>query len=276
MNRYLLITPMLFFAIFLFAQTGSIEGTVTNAEGQVLTAVHVHIHTLEKGALTDETGRFELKAVPTGSHELHFSHIGYKDLDRMVEVQAGETTSLTIQLGERSTELAEVSITGSPVASDPLNATTEVDILSGSKLRQVERAGLASSVDQIAGVKSINTGAQFGKPVIRGLSGNRIRVMLQGVPMDYQQFGVRHTPNIDPFLADRIELVQGPNSVLYGSDAMGGAINVFPIKPPYGHAGESQLYGTVLSAYESNASQFTEGIKMRGSKGGFEIGRAHV
>ncbi|WP_445425639.1 TSUP family transporter [Alishewanella sp. HL-SH06] len=120
---------------------------------------------------------------------------------------------------------------------------------------RMQSLSLGARLEKMAGVSNVATGVQSGKPVLRGLSGDRIRILLDGVPQDHQQYGVRHPPNLDPVLADRVEVVKGPMSVLYGADAMGGVVNVIsrPLLLDSGSTGIKRA--TLFSQYHSNNNQ---------------------
>ena len=157
-------------------------------------------------------------------------------------------------------ELESIVGTGAPVPGEPLLQSSQVDVLQGDDKARQEGASLGETLDSLAGVASIGAGNGVGKPVIRGLSGQRVRLLSGGVGVDHQQFGARHSPNIDPFLSDRIELVRGAQSVLYGSDALGGAGNVLPMAIPYGEP----LAGDSLVRYRSNNAQWDTGLRLGG------------
>lgn len=154
--------------------------------------------------------------------------------------------------------LAPIAVTGTPIPGDPLLQAADIDVLQSPKKEREEGASLGKSLDHLAGVNNISTGNHTGKPVIRGLSGERVRILSNGVGVDHQQYGVRHMPTIDPFLADRLEVVRGANSVLYGSSALGGAVNVLPPLIPYGSA----LAGETMARFATNNEQWDTGLKL--------------
>ena len=160
------------------------------------------------------------------------------------------------------TELEAVQVrSGVPASGDPLLQAPQVDVLSGPEKERQEAASIGETLAEMPGVDSIGAGRSVGKPVIRGLSGNRVRILSGGVGLDHQQYGTRHTPNIDPFLSERVEVVRGASSLLYGSDALGGAVNVQPMPVPFAPAGESVFSGQALTRYASNNDQWDLGLK---------------
>ncbi|WP_350166310.1 TonB-dependent receptor [Algiphilus sp.] len=156
--------------------------------------------------------------------------------------------------------MSPVVVTGAPTPGTPLRQSSQIDVMQAPEKDEVEGTSLGETLDGFAGVNNISTGNNVGKPVIRGLSGLRVRVMTDGIGLDHQQYGVRHPPNIDPFLSERIDVVRGAQSVLYGSDALGGVINVRPYALPYGES----LGGDTLLRYASNNGQFDSGLRIGG------------
>lgn len=160
-------------------------------------------------------------------------------------------------------QLEEFVVTGTPLRLPVFKAASDLDSIQGDELLGRQTANLGATLDFLPGVSTVNTGSGVGKPVIRGLSGNRIRVLNDGIGVSYQQFGVRHPPNIDPFLAGRLEVVRGVSSILYGSDAFGGAINVLSPEIPYAGEGESPNFnGRATYGYESGHDLHTGALNV--------------
>jgi len=168
-----------------------------------------------------------------------------------------ETYSQSEDKLEQSAErdIERISITASPFKTRVNDSASAIAVLAGDEKARYQSLSLGASLEKMAGVSNVATGGQSGKPVLRGLSGDRIRILLDGVPQDHQQYGVRHPPNLDPVLADRIEVVKGPMSVLYGADAMGGVVNVIsrPLLLDSGSTGIKRA--TLFSQYHSNNNQ---------------------
>jgi iron complex outermembrane receptor protein/hemoglobin/transferrin/lactoferrin receptor protein len=166
----------------------------------------------------------------------------------------------------RMLELDAIEVTaGVPVPGDPMLQAANIDVLAGEELRRRQRFTLGETLEGLPGVSSINTGFMVGQPVIRGLRGNQIQILSNGIGVDYQQYSARHPPNIDPFLAGRIEVVRGASSLLYGSGALGGAIDVQAPAFVFTPEGESEVLGDTLFVYHSNNGQWDTGARARGS-----------
>lgn len=150
---------------------------------------------------------------------------------------------------------------GAPARGDALRQAAAVDVLAGLEKDRREGASLGQTLEHLPGVRTLDTGNNVGLPVIRGLTGNRIRLLSNGVGVDNQQYGIRHQPNIDPFLTERIEVVRGAASILYGSDALGGSIDVrsLPLEFTDHHR---HVHGDARLAYFDNNEQSDIGLRL--------------
>ena len=253
-----------------FAQkSASVKGTITDAQQEPLAGVNISLRKLHKGTSSSTEGNYQLENLPAGTHTLTFSFVGYQSLQKEVILDQGETLTLDITLEQQRLESGTITVTGTPYASDPLTTPADVDVLSGNTKFAQQQTSLGASLEELAGISTISTGSQVGKPVIRGLSGNRVRVLDDGVAMDFQQYGVRHGPNVDPFTSERIEVVRGAASVQYGSDALGGAVNVISNSIPEAIDSKPFVDGQVLSSYASNNEEWSGGLHLDGASGGW-------
>ena len=172
---------------------------------------------------------------------------------------------------EETHEIDEVIVTGTPVRTSPLMTPSDVDVLMGDEKFQAERASLGASLSALGGIDNISAGSAAGVPVIRGLSGTRTRILSNEIALDYQQYGTRHPPNVDPFVADRIEVVRGVSTILYGSDAIGGSINLLSRRPPRAAPGEFIGEGRATLDWESAYRQVTSVLNLSAAQGPFGI-----
>ena len=264
-------------AVFALANTAiaqtsdTLSGTVTNASGEPVVEARVLVRGSRVAARTDEQGRFRLSQVATGSQTVVISAPGYAPFTREIELATGQANTLNARLQPSTSEMSRIVVTGVAVETDVQNAAGDIDVIDGAIKRRVQTASLGASLDRLAGVSNIGTGSQVGKPVIRGLSGNRIRILKNGIGVNFQQFGVRHPPNIDPFLSDRIEVVRGASSVLYGSDAIGGAINVISVPIPFAEPGQTRVSGRVMGHYAGVNDERTGALRLNVAQGGFGL-----
>ncbi|WP_247739933.1 TonB-dependent receptor [Endozoicomonas sp. G2_2] len=167
--------------------------------------------------------------------------------------------------GNADQALGPISVTGVPLPGSPLSQAADVDVVESEAIEAKGATNLGEALSDLAGVDSIGTGNSVGKPVIRGLSGERIKILSDGVGVDHQQYGVRHMPTTDTFLLGRAEVVRGASSVLYGSSALGGAINLLPPDIVW----DKRIEGETLTRYSTNNDQWDTGIKATGGNGRF-------
>lgn len=161
--------------------------------------------------------------------------------------------------------------TGTPVAQNIFTSPADVDVLTGDRLEENKGAGLGQMLSALPGINFVGTGEQVGNPVVRGLSGNRVRILSNSIGLNFQQYGARHPANLDPFLADRIEVVRGPASLQYGTDAIGGAINILSKRPPTADQGEVEFGGHLALAYSAGHEGKVGALTLEGASGGFGV-----
>ncbi|MEA3374086.1 MAG: TonB-dependent receptor plug domain-containing protein, partial [Campylobacterota bacterium] len=170
-----------------------------------------------------------------------------------------------------------ISISASPINQyDVFESPNQVDILEKNDKTLKATASLGAVLEEFSGVNNIETGPQAGKPVVRGMSGERVKVLSNGVATDSQTYGIRHILNTDPFIADRIEVVRGAQGVLYGSDALGGIVNVLSPEFVYAKEGESRVEGEVVGEYHTNNSEKMGGVKVKAAQGSLGVNAAVV
>jgi len=251
-----------------------ISGFVIDIKGIPLADANITIPALDRVVPTDSEGRFVLRHLPTGPILIEISHVGYRSLILQVDVTSKPKDNLKIILKERTLKGGDIVVTGSPSAVDPSLTPQDIQVIGSQKLFVGETSALGKVLEKLPGISSIGTGPEAGKPVIRGLSGNRIRVMKDGVPMEHYQFSFRHQPVLNLAQADRVEVVEGGAGILYGSDALGGAANVITKPLPAGITGRSYLNGTLKSQYFSNNRERSGGVDLEGASGvvGYRFG----
>ncbi len=142
-------------------------------------------------------------------------------------------------------QLDAINISSLPWMQSARDIVRPVEVLSGEKLDDARAATLGQTLQQLPGVQSTSFGPSVGRPIIRGLEGARVQVVSDGMSSgDVSALSADHAISIDPFLADQVEVVKGPATLLYGSGAMGGAVNVTDGRTPH-ESGERPLSGRV-------------------------------
>ncbi len=211
----------------LYAQN-SLSGKITDTDNQPLLGVEIYSDQLHKGTITNEDGTYNLQNIPNGKVTFNFSFLGFKTISKEFHFNS-ENISFDVQLEESIFKIDEVII------STPFNKLQSENVMKVERLsaRAIQKTGattLSEGITNIAGVSQISTGASIGKPVIRGLSGNRVLVYTQGIRLENQQFGGEHGLGINDAGVAGVEVIKGPASLLYGSDALGGVLYIQPEK----------------------------------------------
>jgi iron complex outermembrane receptor protein len=129
--------------------------------------------------------------------------------------------------GRHVKDLDSVVVTASPLRDTAAELSKPTDVLAGERLDENRAASLGETISSIPGVQSSNFGPGVGRPILRGLDGPRVEVLSGGMSSaDVSTVSQDHSPAIEPFLADQIEVLKGPSTLLYGTGAIGGVVNV--------------------------------------------------
>lgn len=226
MKHYIL-ALLLGLTTFLQAQN-SISGKVTDSKNNPLKGVSVYTSELHKSTITDENGNFALAQLPNGNVTLTFSSIGFATQNKTI-TKVQDIQRLEIVLEETAFEMDEV-IVSTPFSKLQSQNVMKVDRESIKSMQEKGSATLIEGLATIPGVSQVSTGTSIGKPVIRGLSGNRVLVYTQGIRLENQQFGGEHGLGLNDAGVESVEVIKGPASLLYGSDALGGVLFFNPEK----------------------------------------------
>jgi iron complex outermembrane recepter protein len=245
----------------------SISGTVTDSAGAPIAEARVSLLELDRSTSTGLEGRFSIASVNPGTYRLSISAIGYAPVIERVTV--GETdATLQVALKRSVVELEALQVTATPNATTLLNSPQPVSALGGEALQQAQAPSLGQTIEALPGVRSLSTGTGIGKPVIRGLTSNRVLIVADDQRLETQQWGDEHSPNVETEDVQRIEVIRGPASVLYGSDALGGVVNVVPKELPEAIGRAGVVGGSLSTSYSTNNRQPDATLAAEGATGG--------
>jgi iron complex outermembrane receptor protein len=219
--KKLLFVLFIFFTSLTISFSQTIKGTVSDAvTDEELSQVSIFIYDLNKVISTDKNGEFNITGLPGAFIQLQFSHLGYRNFNITVETDI-KTEPLDIKLLPSEIMTEEIIVTETNVEKP-----YQTDKI---KLKDLQRYGamnISDAVTKIPGVWQLSTGTGVSKPVIRGLYGDRIGIMINGIRFDNQQWQDEHGLVMSSDGIDNIEVIKGPRSLLYGPDAIGGIISI--------------------------------------------------
>ncbi len=248
-----------------FGYTGSLSGQVLDSvSGKGLAGASVYIADLKLGALADESGNYRFANLPTGTYLVEAHAIGHSTQIRNVSIS--DKAVLNFSLGLQYTEESPVVVTGLSKATQIKRSPVPIVTMSHSAIVGNLSTNIIDAIAKLPGVTQLTTGPNVSKPFIRGLGFNRILTLYDGVRQEGQQWGDEHGIEVDQYGVDHAEVIKGPASLSYGSDALAGVVNLIPTPP----APEGKIKGDVLAEFQSNNGLFGGSAMLEGTKNGFE------
>lgn len=225
----------------------TLQGKVTNPENQPLEGALVFLPELNRSCLVGPDGSYRLQNLPPRNLLVKVSFLGFAHQLLRLDLNRAETI-LNIQLQPSPVEAEEIVVTGGHHSTQHDNAV-KIEVLDLNDTHPTATPNFAEQLTRIPGVDMISKGNGVSKPVIRGLSMNDILILNNGVRFENYQYSSHHPLGIDEFGTERVEVIKGPASLLYGSDAMGGVLNFIKEEP----AAQHRLEGDVQLQTFSNS-----------------------
>ncbi|MEZ5014483.1 MAG: TonB-dependent receptor [Chitinophagales bacterium] len=225
----------------------SLSGTVTDAnDNSPLIGATIYFPDIKTVAVTDLDGYFEISDLPAKTLTVQVTYVGYASATQTIDIR--EVHSVQFVLKASITEISEVVITGQSHAAEANHTPTPIAIVNNKYLLENSGTNIIDALSKQPGISQIGTGPAISKPVIRGLGYNRVVVVQDGIRQEGQQWGDEHGIEIDEAGVHRVEILKGPASLSYGSDAMAGVIHFIstPTLP------QNTIGGSVRTQYQSN------------------------
>lgn len=254
MKKIYLLLALALVQFYAFAQTGSIRGTVT-VKGKPLEFATAALKGTQYGTTTNEQGVFEIKNIKYGTYQLIISAIGYRNITKSVTVsEAKFFQELSLQGEELENSLAEVVVTGTMKEVSKLESAVPVEIYTPVFFKRNPVPNLFESLQNINGIRpQLNCNVcNTGDIHINGLEGPYTMIMIDGMPIVSGLSTVYGLSGIPSALIERVEVVKGPASTLYGSEAVGGLINVITKKPSSAPLVSADVMGTSWSEFNTD------------------------
>ncbi len=261
---------LIFFSVFLLLKANaqnSITGLITDAgTHEALPGVNIIINELSAGAVSNISGHYQINKIPNGQFFVTFSFVGYENRTKKVDFQ-GHPITLDVKLKPMVIQGQEVVITGNFTGTQHEN-TVGINTLEMKNITRVSQPSFMASLASVPGVSMISKGTGVGTPVIRGLSLSNVLVLNKGIPMANFQFSKDHPYLIDGLGIGKVEIIKGPASLMYGSGAVGGVINL--VAEPT--VREGSIEGAVSMKFFSNTLGTLSSVEVKGNHKGFVWG----
>lgn len=230
-----------------YAQGVRFSGKVVDKQtGEPLQGAVVYIHETGKHSVCKEDGTFSLDNLKPAVYHIHASMLSYEPFAQNFRVV--KDTIVIIAMEPTSIELKNFTIESEMVKTEAVKSPLSIESANREFIEKQSGNTFINALEKIPGISSINVGVGISKPVIRGMSFNRVVVTENGIKQEGQQWGADHGLEIDQFNVERVEILKGPSSLIYGSDALGGVINILPPAIPL----EGRLNVHTLAFYRSN------------------------
>jgi iron complex outermembrane recepter protein len=244
--------------------TGSLSGRVTAKNGGALPGASVYIPDLKMGVVSDTGGYYHFNPVPSGKYLIEAHYVGFKTLTLTIVISGPVT--LDFSLSDEIVEESPVVVTGLSKATQIKRSPVPIVAVTHEYLATNMSTNAIDAITKIPGIRAVTTGPNVSKPFIRGLGYNRILTLYDGIRQEGQQWGDEHGVEVDQYGVERVEVIKGPASLSYGSDALAGVVNLIPTQP----APEGKEIGNLTLDYQTN-NRYLGGSGMLGAtKNGFE------
>ncbi len=244
---------------------GTLSGKVTDSStGKPLPGASVYIADLKLGVVVNESGNYRFANLPSGTYLVEAHALGHST--QIKDVTISEKAVLDFELSLQYTEQSAVVVTGQSKATQIKRSPVPIVTMSHADIVGNLSTNIIDAISKLPGVTQLTTGPNVSKPFIRGLGFNRILTLYDGVRQEGQQWGDEHGIEVDQYGVDHAEVIKGPASLTYGSDALAGVVNLIPTPP----APEGKIQGDVQAEFQTNNGLFGGSAMMEGTKNGLE------
>jgi iron complex outermembrane receptor protein len=245
-------------------ELGTLTGTVTDkADGKPISGATISIPDMKTGTVTDGNGKFSITLATKGIHLVEVSYVGYATFNQNVDFAV--ISHLDVQLALSTIEAGEVVVTGVSKATEIKRAPIPIVAVGKSYIDQHSAAGnVIDAVANLPGISAVTTGPNISKPFIHGLGYNRVVTAEDGIRQEGQQWGDEHGIEVDQNSIDRIEIIKGPASLSYGSDAIGGVVNLLTPPP----VPDGKILGYASGTYGTNNGLINGTLRLQGNRNG--------
>lgn len=240
----------------------TLSGRITEkGSGLSVPGAVVYFPDLRNGTVANGNGEYVVQGLPAAKVLVTVSMVGYAAITETIDLAVVSTRDFV--LSPSVTEMHDVVITGTSKATEMRREPVPMAMVGRSFLRENASTNAIATLNTVPGLNAVSTGPNIYKPYIRGLGANRVLTLFDGIRQEGQQWGEEHGVEVDQFLIDRVEVVKGPASLIYGSDALAGVVNLLPA--PVVPTGT--LRGAVLGNYDTNNKGMAGSVNVDGNNG---------
>lgn len=243
--------------------TGTIKSKKNN---EALPGAMIYFPDLKNGALALADGSYEVNNLPSIKTLAQIKLLGYKTIVQTIDLST--TAHVDFLMEESVIEADEVVVTGVSKATEMKRSPAPMTLIDTKQLEQNTATNIIEALNKTPGLNIVSSGPNVSKPVIRGLSFNRVLTLFDGIRQEGQQWGDEHGVEIDQYLVDRVEVIKGPASLIYGSDALAGVLNFLPYNP----VPDGKIKATAETNYQTNNGLRAASLSVDGNNKGFIFG----
>ena len=243
-------------------QNSTLTGVVIDEEtGEPISYAYLFLEGINRGQTTHSDGTFTFKNIPNGTYSIKMQRIGYQTQSRTIEVPANDTLKITLSMTPTILNNEGIEVVGHRHRESSNHLENATQTISGQTLRQNLSLTLANTLEDIPGLSTRSMGTAPGRPVMRGLGGERLMILQDGERTgDVSSQSSDHAVTLDPMSAEEIQIARGPTALEYGSNAIGGVINVVRNQVPSSHP--DHIHGTATLQGETVNTGGAAGIEL--------------
>jgi iron complex outermembrane recepter protein len=234
---------ILFFCLLCFVinySQNTISGKIVDENELALEKCHIHFSSKTTNSKKD--GSYSIGNIPNGSAKVLITHVGYKPIDTIVEINGN--LKLNFKMIQKSEQLEEIVVKHK---NNYHNLSVSEQKIKEETIEKYSSQSLGNALKEISGVSVLKTGSTIVKPVINGLHSSRVAIYNNNIKLEDQQWGTEHAPNFDINSAGKITVLKGASGLQYGGDAIGGIVIIEPFSTK-----KDTLFGKTIMTLESN------------------------
>lgn len=244
--------------------TAYLSGKITiKGTGETIPGAVIYIPDLKSGTSSDVNGFYKLTNLPKTKLLVQVSYLGYKTI--IEKIDFATTTTKDFVLEPSITEINEVVITGTSRSSEIKRNPIPILVMDRKTIDQVMSTNIIDAIAKLPGINAVTTGPNISKPFIHGMGFNRVLTLVDGIRQEGQQWGDEHGIEVDENEINKVEIVKGPASLTYGSDALAGVVNLIP----FPSVAPGEIKGNLSTNYQTNNRLIGTSASIDGNNNGF-------